>query len=245
MPLHVVLMLLCVKPLRLGLVLCAILGLAAGWVWLSWWPALAVTGAAVGGVTLIVWQTARDARPKRPLLTMFQFNILREAAFENDEGLVRVLRGEVPAQELGNLLLNVAVMSEFAGSNPPGYGFALYAACIEEMEKFAPVAVHPRHRDGLTAYVITMPEARFPVEAHFIAIVHRDGEPHEFDEHSPSTRYFMLEKSFVGGNELCEWRRDGSRVIHTTYGKGPLPDLESFAAAVFAQIAAEPGGHAK
>jgi hypothetical protein len=83
---------------------------------------------------------------------------------------------------------------------------------------------------------VSMPIPESSPEAHFVAIVHKDDEPHDYMRESPSTRYFTLERTDVSDRPLlCEWRRDGS---HGNYGDGPAPDLEAFADAVFERVLA-------
>lgn len=108
-----------------------------------------------------------------------------------------------------------------------------------ESELFKAVAVHPHKRNGYTAHVVSMPTPESPPEAHFVAIVHKDDEPKEYMQESPSTRYFTLEMSHTRLPVLCECRRDGSR---RNYGEGPAPDMGAFVAAVFERVAASQAG---
>ena len=96
------------------------------------------------------------------------------------------------------------------------------------------ITVHPHQRAGYTAYVLVMPEPKFAPEAHFVAIVHRDDEPHEYMTPSPSTRYLTLEKTREAPQPLlCEWNAVGS---HINSGTTLAPDLASFLDGVFRRL---------
>lgn len=129
------------------------------------------------------------------------------------------------------------LICEYAGTLPPELDLddaTADAAMDAEAELFAPVAIHPHHRNGYTAYLITMPTPQSATEAHLVAILHKDDEPHEYMQLSPSTRYFVLEKTFDAGRTvMCEWGRDET---HANYGVGTAPDQEAFAVAVFERV---------
>lgn len=171
---------------------------------------------------------ASVAQP-RPLVYMFQHVALREAAFENHPELMRDL-ADGSADRLGHFWSRARVRCIQAGMLDP----ADDAADQAEVELRDAVAVHTRRRDGHTVHVVRMPPPRVSPEAYLVAIVFRDGEPHEYGQPSPGTRYLTLELT-VGLDRpmLCEWTRDGT---HANYGLGPLPDVESFVGEVFARL---------
>ena len=103
-----------------------------------------------------------------------------------------------------------------------------------EQNLFSDVRVDRYKRGGYTVYAVTFPTPESAPEAYFAAIVHKDFEPHEHMTESPSTRYFVLEKTEGSAPPfLCEWYRDGSRL---NYGQGTPPELEAFVDSVFARI---------
>jgi hypothetical protein len=167
-----------------------------------------------------------DIVPGRPVLYAFQHVTLPEAAFQNHPELIRELAGGRP---LGGPLVRFQGKAHIRCA-----AAGLIDGTDDEADLFEPVAIHPRKRSGFTAYVVTMPVPESSPEAHFVAIVHKDDEAHEYMRESPSTRYFTLEKSDISDRPmLCEWRRDGS---HANHGEGPAPNLEAFAHAVFERV---------
>jgi hypothetical protein len=171
--------------------------------------------------------------PKRPLLYMFQHVALREAAFENHSELIHELAGEASLVPLLHFWTKALYRCMKVGIiDIDQDDLALHA----EQELFGAVAIHARKKVGFTAYVVSMPTPESAAEAHFATIVHKDDEPHEYMQASPSTRYLTLEKADNSDHTLlCEWQRDGSR---QNYGDGPAPELEAFAEAVFERVVA-------
>jgi hypothetical protein len=180
-------------------------------------------------------EAAERQGPKRPLLYMFQHVALREAAFENHPELIRELAGEPSPLPLLHSRSRARLRCLQAGFLDVDH-MDDDAEMEAEEELFSAVKVHPHRRGGHTAYVVTMPVPEASPEAHFVAIVHRDAEPHDYMQESPSTRYFTLEKTDGSDRPLlCEWRRDGS---HMNYGEGPAPELGAFLDAVFDRVSA-------
>lgn len=183
-----------------------------------------------------VMDSAERQGPKRPVLYMFQHVALSEAAFENHPELIRELGGErspLPLLHFWSKAQQRCVDAGLLDIEHMDDDEAMEA----ETELFRAVAVHPRKRAGYTAYVVGMPPPVSRTEAYFVAIVHKDDEPHEYMRESPSTRYFTLEKADISDRPLlCELRRDGSR---ENYGGGPAPELEAFATAVFDRVLAK------
>jgi hypothetical protein len=181
-----------------------------------------------------------EKRPERPLLYMFQYVALPEAAFQNHPELIRELQGERSGIPLWHFRSKAHMCCILAGLIDPCHE-QTDAEVEREMKMFESVAVHPHKSNGYTAHVVTMPIPEFLPEAHFVAIVHKDDEPKEHGRESPSTRYFTLEKSRTPLPVMCECRRDGSR---RNYGEGPAPDMRAFVDAVFERVAAgEPGSN--
>ncbi len=178
--------------------------------------------------------------PKRPLLYLFQHVALREAAFENHPELIRELAEPPSHLPLLHFWSRASLQCERAGpfaDDPSGEDDAALTA---EREWLDAVRIHPYARDGYTAHIVTLPAPEASPEAYFVAIVHKDDEPHEYRRESPSTRYFTLEQADLPAARplLCEWLRDGSR---ENYGEGPVPTREAFAAAVFERVLAGAG----
>jgi hypothetical protein len=167
--------------------------------------------------------------PRRPVLYAFQHRALRDAAFENHPELIRELAEPSRYCLLSHSRTRARIWCEDAGLVSDDE-LDDDAALEAEEKLFESVAIHPRKRDGFTAYVVTMPPPEFCPEAHLVAIVHKDAEPHVYPKPSPSTRYFTLEKADGSVRPLlCEWGRDGSR---KNYGPGPVPEVDAFAAEV-------------
>ncbi|MFO0806919.1 MAG: hypothetical protein U0791_27770 [Gemmataceae bacterium] len=187
---------------------------------------------------LIKLGTGRDlmGEPKRPLVHVFQHVELRNAAFENHPELIRDLGGARSSWPLLHMWSKARVRCEDLGLLPEGSD-DIEGALEEDGKLFDAVSIRVLKRGGYTAYVVTMPPPEHCPESHLVAIVHKDDEPHEYMEESPSTRYFTLEKADISDRPLlCEWRRDGSR---ENYGEGPAPDSDDFANAVFDRVSAE------
>lgn len=180
---------------------------------------------------------ATGGRP-RPLLYMFQYVVLREAAFQNHPELIRELEGKRSMLPLLHFQSKAHLRCIEAGLIDP-YQQETDAGMEAESKLFEAVAVHPHKRNGYTAHVVSMPQPESPLEAHFVAIVHKDDEPKRYRQASPSTRYFTLEKSLTALPLLCEHRPDGSR---TNYGERPSPDMGDFVGAVFERVHASKTG---
>ena len=169
--------------------------------------------------------------PKRPLVYLFQHLTLREAAFRNDPELLKQLTGPLSMPPFSRFLAQAAWKSALYGLDPTEPIMTLAECQAGRNEMFNTIKVLPYRRSGFTAFVVSMPEPQHVAEAYFVAIVHKDDEPHEDLRESPSTRYFTLEKPTLGDHPLlCEWHRDGER---TNYGEGPAADIAVFADAVF------------
>ena len=159
--------------------------------------------------------------PQRPLLYCFQHVALREAVFINHPELIKELTEPPPDPPLIHFWSTACLRCEEAGL------FADEAALSEWIDA---VQIRSYAKDGFTIYIVKMPRPQFSLEAFFVSIVHKDGEPHQYGLKSPATRYFTLEKADVAGPLLCEWLENGSR---TNYGEGTVPTQDAFADAVF------------
>jgi hypothetical protein len=168
--------------------------------------------------------------PKRPLLYMFQHVALREAAFENHPELIRELAGSPSRLPLLHFQSKARLLCR---------QFELNDSLLEDddaaMTLFSAVKIHPHTQDGYTAYIVSMPEPESSLEAYFVAILHKDDEPHEYMARSLSTRYFTLEKADPPSDRplFCEWFENDSR---NNYGDGPVPTLAAFTTAVFERV---------
>jgi hypothetical protein len=84
----------------------------------------------------------------------------------------------------------------------------------------------------LDCYLVTMPDARYPIEAYFAAMIF-GRETQAPDALSgaghPQRWYFTLERSHDGatptGTVLCGWSESGT---HLNYGPGPAPEANAF-----------------
>ncbi|CAN5145128.1 hypothetical protein BH11PLA2_BH11PLA2_45250 [soil metagenome] len=151
---------------------------------------------------------------------MFQHVALWEAAFENNPELIRELASEGSPLTLLHFRSKAEIQCIDAGLLDIDY-MDDDEAMDAEYELFRAVAIHHRKRAGYTAHVVAMPPPEFSPEAHFVAIVHKDDEPHEYMQESHSTRYFTLEKTDISDQPLlCEWLRDGTR---ENYGERTCP----------------------
>lgn len=192
-------------------------------------------GAPFADVELQTDDETRDAEqgPKRPVLYMFQYVALPEAAFENHPELIRAFEEEGSSpMPLLHFQSKAHLECVHAGWIDPDQ-WQTEAGIQRDLELFKTVSVHPHKRNGYTAYVVKMPVPESLPEAHFVAIVYKDDEPKVHGSESPSTRYFTLEKSHTPLPVLCECMRDGSR---RNYGEGPAPEISDFVEAVFARV---------
>lgn len=131
--------------------------------------------------------------PKRPVLYMLQFNVLPEAAFQNHPELLHELSGKGSIMPLSYFRATAYMRCiETGWISPEGHSEEAYLK--SEVEMFKALTTHQYQCNGMTVHVLTMPTPETPPEAHFIAIVHRDGEPKNHGSPAPSTRYFTLEK---------------------------------------------------
>lgn len=188
-------------------------------------------------------QERQRAGPERPLIYTFEHHTLRREVFENHPELPEDLAGDRGEKQFWHAITNAEILCE--GNGYVGQaGAAAAAAAAErglyadpyelERELLGRVSIHPVKRGGYTAYVLTMPEPEFSPEAHFIAIVHRDDEPHEYMTSSPSTRYFTLEKTREAPQPLpCEWDAQGR---HRNFGMCLAAEHDAFVEWVFGKV---------
>jgi len=177
---------------------------------------------------------ASPQSPKRPLVYLFQHLTLREAAFKNDPELISQLGGQLSTPPFNRFLAQTVLKHAQIGLDPTETILTLAECQAGRNRMFDAITVLQFHKFGFTTFVISMPEPEHVAEAYFVAIVHKDNEPHAHMGESPSTRYFTLEKA-IGGDLplLCEWRRDGTR---ENYGEVPPSDGPGFADLVFNRV---------
>jgi hypothetical protein len=175
--------------------------------------------------------------PERPLVYSFEHHTLRREVFENHPELLEDLAGDRGDRQFWHAITNAEILCEqngFVGQAPADEGDPDEGPLDAERRLLERVSIRANRRAGYTVYVLTLPEPKFSPEAHFAAIVHRDGESHEYMTPSPSTRYFTLEKSGESPQALlCEWDAAGS---HLNTGTSLAPDQASFTEWVFARI---------
>lgn len=170
-------------------------------------------------------QMALLLEPKRPLLYFFQHVALRQAAFINHPELIKELVEPSSDRPLIHFWSMACLRCEEAGL------FADEAAMSDYWMEA--VQIHQYTKNGFAVFVITMPKPEFSLEAFFVSIVHKDGEPHQYGSRSAGNRYFTLEKTDVAGPLLCEWLDErGSRRNYGERGSS-VPTEEAFADAVF------------
>jgi hypothetical protein len=168
--------------------------------------------------------------PIRQLLYTFQHIAIREAAFDNYPELIRDL-SEIQS-EWPLMYIWLMARAHCKDRNLlPDDSANVHEEVKQHQKLLKEVSIHPRKRDGYTIYIITMPPPENITEAYFAAIVHKDGELHEPMKPSPSTRYFLLERSFAHP-VLGEWQNG----THLNLGEGPEPNLEAFANVVFEHV---------
>jgi hypothetical protein len=175
--------------------------------------------------------------PERPLIYAFEHHALRREVFEYHPELTAELAGTARRRPFWHAVADAETVCERHGwvGHAPAGGVDPYAGpYAAEQELLERVSVHPHRRAGHTVYVLALPEPAFAPEAHFIAIVHRDDEPHEYMTPSPSTRYFTLERTEGSPQPLpCEWGAGGT---HANFGTHLAPDMAAFADWVFARV---------
>jgi hypothetical protein len=91
-------------------------------------------------------------------------------------------------------------------------------------------------RGGYTIHIVAMPEPEYPLEAYFVGIVYKDGEPLVEGQPARSTRYFTFEHTDVDNQVFAfgEWRQDGD---HITHGYGDrVPTVRDFVGTVYANL---------
>lgn len=196
--------------------------------------------------TMEALMAAAKAHPPRPMLYMFQYEVIPKAVFRNSGELLNDLENPVPFLpplfQLRCLTRGLWNMEQMH-ANPAGHDDRLPDTTDADFEAdqklFAGLTVQKHQRNGFTVHTVTMPEPEVPPEAYFVAIVYKDGELRELGRPSPSTRYFTLEKSRFAFPMLCEILADKSR---RSFGPGTEAMLPAFVEAVFDRLAVgQPG----
>jgi hypothetical protein len=95
--------------------------------------------------------------------------------------------------------------------------------------RFEDLKIHRRTAGIYPSVVIEMPQAKFPPEAHFVALVWQVmGVEGVMIKRTPELLYYTLESARpVAGMQrtmFCEWRGE----THLNLGDGPAPELEAF-----------------
>lgn len=170
----------------------------------------------------------------RPQVYYFEHKALPEAAFSNHPQLMQELNGEpvTPMPLLPFWLKSEIICTHSGLIEEPDFDSDEWYENVGLLLK--EITLHTTKRNGYTVHVYTMPQPVNPTEAHLIAIVHKDSEPHNHGQPSPSTRYYTLEKT-IGDVPpvMCSWDAEGA---HANYGSGPEPTVEAFTEAVFAHL---------
>ena len=99
----------------------------------------------------------------------------------------------------------------------------------DEWMPFDEMHIEQLTTNGNRISIVTFPQPSVSTEAYMVAIVHKEGEPLQYDGERGSARYFTLE--YASHNTppvLCEW--DGEE--HLNFGEGPAPDTTAFLHAV-------------
>lgn len=158
-----------------------------------------------------------DLNP-RPLHYVFAHYTLREEAFLATDQLINALR------EQDQDYIRHQWFKAIIGCRGSGTQIDKEAVPIEE------IRVYSAQQDGITCYLIGMPEAKHMTEAFFVAVVQAP---------EGVVRYYTLEKGFSDEGPrtiFCEWTADGQ---HLSFGDGPPATVDAFTERVFRQIKSE------
>ena len=170
----------------------------------------------------------------RPVLTTFQSVTLPAEVFQNQPELLRELENKSGAMvSLGHARVMAMIRCVQAGGMPSPHTITEEDVQAQN-ELFRTLSVQAHRANGYTAHVVTMPAPQSPPEAYYAAIVFKDDEPKVYQQPSPSTRYFTLEKSLGDMRFFCEYRPDGSR---RNLGELAVLDQNAFVRTVFERIA--------
>ena len=162
-------------------------------------------------------QAGRQRRGGKPRSEHYYFahQKLRSFAFAEPEQCFGVLHSEQARDFLSEVWHAVKEGAVFTPSDP-----AL---------RFDDLKLHRRPIGIYPAVVLEMPEAKFALEAHFVALVWQIVAAEGLMiKKTPELLYYTLERAAGEGPEtvLCEWRGD----THLNLGAGPRPDLDAFVA---------------
>ncbi len=153
----------------------------------------------------------------RPQHYMFAHYTLREEVFRATDEFLTALRN----QDLDYIRFRWFVA--MAHCRIEGRPFDKHWTPIEEIQLYC------THRNEITCYVISMPEARGLTEACLVAVLSTPDQP----------RYFTLEKSVSQEDTItvfCEWTKDGS---HLNYGIGADANVDAFSESIFRLMGSE------
>lgn len=173
-------------------------------------------------------------RFERPQLYLLQHRVLPESAFENHPELMKELTEGIGEDPLLHMRSLTKVALSRLAEVTPDFSAKLQREFEQERNDFQNVSINRYKKMGHTAYIITMPQPRSILECSFVAIVHKDSEPHKYDGSiPPSTRYFTLEYSVPNPPQFCEWESNLSR---KNYGAVSSSNRDHFSEMVFNEI---------
>jgi hypothetical protein len=174
----------------------------------------------------------QDRPPVRRILYYLQHAVLRDSALMSHGQIAEVIvTGRISEENARYFWAKSTSSAIFAGAIPasllPHLVFTpsddLARLTFEEgVRILTSIPIQTRRRDDLTATVFLMPAPEYPVESHFIGVVHRDDAP------AKTVRYFTLERVGDGSRWpwVCEWTPSGRHV----YDQDEMePDLDAFA----------------
>ena len=132
--------------------------------------------------------------PDRPVLYMFQFRTLPEAAFQKHPELMRELDQPVEAAALPPGMPSTTLLHIRSKARIQAEQCGLVELKIpseEDMEAemlmYSGLRIHRFQQHGQTMHVIEMPSPKSPPEAYFAAIVNHDNESREHMVPAPAT----------------------------------------------------------
>jgi hypothetical protein len=177
----------------------------------------------------------QDRPPVRRILYYLQHAVLRDSALMSHTQIAEVIATDRFSEEHARYFWAKSTSSAiFAGAIPASLLPRLVPTSPDDPARLmldegvrilTSIPIETRRRDGLTATVFLMPAPDYPVEAHFISVVHRD------DAQTGTVRYFTLERVGDGSGPpwVCEWTASDG---HLNDQDELEPDVDAFAARI-------------